>query len=118
MADTKKTGSKSNLNESTLPLLDTDKGGDQKDVNIELETKQEPSGDEPKNDKEGESWFDAEADVEAGNRRGRRLIFRGLFAGKKAKKEKKPKQPKPQSERKPRISPLTHAQVGYAPSCN
>jgi len=83
MAD-KKTPSKTNLNESTLPLLESDtKGGDvEKDEKIELETKVtveggDGEGTEEKTEKEG-----------------------------KKKKEKKVKAVK---ESKPRVSPLTQA---------
>jgi len=80
----KKTGSKTNLNESALPLLDDPDKGDtpEKEEKIELETK---GGDAEKADEKPEK------------------------EGKK-KKEKKVKEPKEKKERKPMQTPLAYAQ--------
>jgi hypothetical protein len=95
MSDQKKSTSKTNLNESALPLLDSDpdKGETpEKEEKIELETK--GAGDnaekatEDKPEKAG--WF------------GKRKI--------KEKKEKVPKPVKEPKEKKPLTTPLEHAQ--------
>jgi len=85
MTDKKeKSGSKPNLNESTLPLLDDTEKGEtpEKEEKIELETK---GGDQEKSDEKAE-------------KDGKK---------KKEKKEKKPKEPKVKKETK---SPLIYAQ--------
>jgi len=109
----KKSGSKTNLNESTLPLLDTDAKGDTKEEKIELESKAEGEQVEKSDSKEkgeGECWFDAN-DENGTSGRGRRLIFGRFFPGKKvAAKKEKVKKEKVIKERKPCVSPLTRAQ--------
>jgi len=80
----KKSGSKTNLNESTLPLLDTDAKGDTKEEKIELESKAEGEQVEKSDSKE----------------KGKKVA---------AKKEKVKKE-KVIKERKPCVSPLTRAQ--------
>jgi caveolin 1 len=110
----KKTGSKTNLNESTLPLLDEGKG-DTKEEKIELESKAEGEAEKTSDSKdkgEGECWFDASEEGAGGQ--SRRLMFvRRFFPGsgkKVAAKKEKVKKEKVVKERKPCVSPLTRAQ--------
>lgn len=112
----KKSGSKTNLNESTLPLLDIEGKSETKEEKIELESKAEGEQveKESKDKGEGECWFDAKDENGGG---GRRLIFSRLLPKgkkvsdkKKEKKEKPVKEPKEPKERKPCVSPLTRAQ--------
>jgi len=84
----KKSGSKTNLNESTLPLLDIEGKSETKEEKIELESKAEGEQVEKESKDKGKKVSDK----------------------KKEKKEKPVKEPKEPKERKPCVSPLTRAQ--------